>query len=39
MIIPQATVDLSQIEQKIYRTACEIGRQMFREYLERCEEQ
>ena len=39
MIIPQATVDLTEIEQKIYRAVCEIGRQMFREYLERCDDE
>ena len=37
MIIPQASVDLSQIEEKIYQVVCELGRQMFREVLEQCD--
>jgi len=39
MIIPQKAVDLTQIEQDIFRVVCELGRQMFREYLERCDDQ
>ena len=39
MIIPRDSVDLTQIEQDIFQAACELGRQMFRECLERCDDE
>ena len=39
MIIPREAVDLTQIERDIFRVVCELGRQMFREYLEQCDDQ
>jgi hypothetical protein len=38
MIISEYKVDLKQIEREIFRVVCEIGREMYREYLERFDE-
>jgi hypothetical protein len=39
MIIPEGQVDLTQIEREVFHVVCEIGRQMFRECLERYDDQ